>query len=610
MRITSRDAMLAGLTALLIAALAGFLLTRDTGTAPPRKSAINAQPQKLVDQSPLETARNLTSITSTVQEQKLASEAYRIADQEVDLAFASALQVTELHPPVENSTTKDINSRIQRMEDRLQSVEESESRLKVRISNPHNKDDDALQQQLELAQARETLLKDALDDARQDLVRAGGDPQAEIKVELEEHEAISHGTQVPSSGKPTSFGVPGSLLSQFQTWRTLRSDHQRLLAAQQQAATYAATLTRKHEALEKGIVDVLGSDSEAPDEENAPPAEQSEQTAKVSKLTALSKNSRLLAQYDKRIGAEQQLAALYGDWADIVSGQIRGEIHGMLRSGLLILLALIGIVLAEGFVERFYMKLGPDRRRLGTMRLVLRFVSQMIGVLVILLVLFGPPSQLSTVLALGAAGLTVALKDFIVAFFGWFILMGRNGIRAGDWVEINGIGGEAVEVGVLRTILLETGNWNDAGHPTGRKVSFVNSYAIEGHYFNFTTAGQWLWDELDVLIPAGEDPYFLTTSVLKLVSEQTQTDAANAEEEWRKAVKHTAIQSFSAAPAIDVRPTNLGVNLVVRYVVNAHNRYEVRTRLYQAIVELLHGRSSNPENRGLQVNSDPIIQKS
>ena len=91
------------------------------------------------------------------------------------------------------------------------------------------------------------------------------------------------------------------------------------------------------------------------------------------------------------------------------------------------------------------------------MRLVLRFVSQLIGVLIILLVLFGAPSQLSTVLALAGAGLTVALKDFIVAFFGWFVLMGRHGIRAGDWVEINGIGGEVVEVGLA------------AHHPAGNR---------------------------------------------------------------------------------------------------------------------------------------------
>lgn len=105
----------------------------------------------------------------------------------------------------------------------------------------------------------------------------------------------------------------------------------------------------------------------------------------------------------------------------------------------------------------------------------------------ILLVVFGPPNQLATVLALAGADPTVALKDFIVGFFGWFVLMGRNRIRIGDWVEINGVAGEVVEIGLLHTVLLETGNWTDAGHPTGRRVSFVNSYAIEDHYFNFPT---------------------------------------------------------------------------------------------------------------------------
>lgn len=591
MRFNLRDATLLGLTALLIAALTGFLLTRDTAPPPAKHPTERTEAARLVEQSPLETAHRLAGLASTTEEQKLAAEASRLADQEVDLAFASALQSAGLHPPAQNGAAKDLSARIQRLSDRLQSVQQEVKRLTALSANPHHAEDQAIQQQLEIAQARVTLLQDALDDAREDLVRAGGDPQTEIKRELEEHEALQHARSATAntSAKPASFGVAGNLVQQFRTWRRLRQNHAQLLAAQQQAETYAARLTAKHDALEKGMADVLGDEDDSSNNEAAPAVDQSQQNAKVSQLTTLSKNSRLMSQYDRRIQDEQRLGSIYAQWAAIIALQMRAELHGILRSLLLILLALIGIVLAEGFVERFYMKLGPDRRRMSTMRLVLRFVSQLIGVLVILLVLFGPPSQLSTVLALGAAGLTVALKDFIVAFFGWFVLMGRNGIRAGDWVEINGIGGEVVEVGLLRTILLETGNWNDAGHPTGRKVSFVNSYAIEGHYFNFTTAGQWLWDELDVLIPAGEDPYYLTNSVLKLVTNSTQADSSRAEEEWRNATKRSAFQTFSAAPAIEVRPTNLGVNLVVRYVVNAHNRYEVRTRLYQAIVELLHG---------------------
>ena len=79
------------------------------------------------------------------------------------------------------------------------------------------------------------------------------------------------------------------------------------------------------------------------------------------------------------------------------------------------------------------------------------------------------PSQMPTILGLAAAGLTVVFQDFILAFFGWFVLMGKNGIRVGDWVEINGVGGEVVEMGLaFRTSLLETGKLDEAmGIPQG-----------------------------------------------------------------------------------------------------------------------------------------------
>jgi type IV secretory pathway TrbD component len=50
----------------------------------------------------------------------------------------------------------------------------------------------------------------------------------------------------------------------------------------------------------------------------------------------------------------------------------------------------------------------------------------------ILLVMLGAPSQMPTIVGLAGPGLTVVLKDFIGAFFGWFVPMGRNGIGLGD----------------------------------------------------------------------------------------------------------------------------------------------------------------------------------
>jgi small-conductance mechanosensitive channel len=592
-----RKFLIFGLCALVVAAIVGFMITQQGGEPKlfhrATGKSVAAQPS-IVDQSAYRTALGLQPLASTEDEQELAIEAIHISDREVDIAFASALNRAKAAPPAQTKDTTEINRRLKLLQNRLQNEQAEVDRLTKLVANPGKYDATVLHQQLEIGQAQISVLQDALDDAKEDLVRAGGDPEAVIQDEIEEHENLQHGnggTPASPRSKPENFEVEGSLVSQFRTWQRLRKSEAQLLAARQEASNAVSTLTKKHEALEKGLSDsialgdTVADQTAAPD---APVADQTQHADKLAKLNKLSQNTKTLSSYDKRIDLEKQLAEIYGDWAAIVGSQIRLAMHAILRSLLWILLALLGLVVVEGAIEHFFLGLGPDRRRLGTTRLALRFVTQLIGVLIILLVLFGPPSQLSTILALAGAGLTVALKDFIVAFFGWFVLMGHNGIRVGDWVEINGIGGEVMEIGLLRTILLETGNWNDAGHPTGRRVSFVNSFAVEGHYFNFTTAGQWLWDELDILIPAAEDPYELTKSVLKLVTEKTRDDAALAEQEWQRVTHNSAVQSFSAAPAINVRPTNLGVNLVVRYVVNAHSRYQVRTRLYEAIVEMMH----------------------
>ena len=212
-----------------------------------------------------------------------------------------------------------------------------------------------------------------------------------------------------------------------------------------------------------------------------------------------------------------------------------------------------------------------------------------------LLVVFGAPSQVPTILGLGAAGLTVVFQDFILAFFGWFILMGKNGIRVGDWVEINGVGGEVVEIGLFRTALLETGNWTDKGHPTGRRVTFINNFAITGQYFNFSTTGQWMWDEITVNIPPALDPAKTIEAIHNTVMKETEKDAALAEQEWQNTTGHNGLSQFKATPSVDMRPASSGVDIVVRYVIRAGDRFETRNRLYQSVIDLLHNPQSAEE---------------
>jgi small-conductance mechanosensitive channel len=211
-------------------------------------------------------------------------------------------------------------------------------------------------------------------------------------------------------------------------------------------------------------------------------------------------------------------------------------------------------------------------------------------------VVFGPPTQFAAVLALAGAGLTVALKDFIIAFIGWFVLMGRNGIRPGDWVEIDGVSGEVLEVGPMRTVLLETGNWSDAGHPTGRKIAFMNGFAVEGRYFNFSTSGQWMWDEIQLTVPADSDPFVMADTVKDIVASATRENADQAADEWRKVAPSATPEAFRAEPVTSVRPTGSGTNLVVRYITRANERYALRSTIYRALIDIQRGKHpASPE---------------
>jgi small-conductance mechanosensitive channel len=403
---------------------------------------------------------------------------------------------------------------------------------------------------------------------------------------LEEHEANSHANAAASTQAQPSTVQAATLLSRLQSWRALRDRHQQVVAADDEAAAAAAALRQAHQDLANQLKQrraVVRAARQSQDAQQVPTA--------LSLVQQAAEDEKSLSDYDRRIHDEQDLSSVYRDWATMVANRRQRALNRTLQSVALVLAICIAAFAANHLVGRFEARLAPDRRMLRSLRFVARFGIQVAAVALILLVVFGAPGQVTTLLGLAGAGLTVALKDFIVAFFGWFVLMGKNGIHVGDWVEINGIGGEVAEVGVLRTVLLETGGWSDAGHPTGRKVVFVNSFAIEGHYFNFSTTGQWLWDELNVVVPPGEDPYAIVDSIQKLVAKETAANATLAEQEWQRVAGSRALKSFSAAPAINLKPTNAGVEVSVRYITRAHERYDLRSRLYREVVELLRRRN-------------------
>ncbi len=161
-------------------------------------------------------------------------------------------------------------------------------------------------------------------------------------------------------------------------------------------------------------------------------------------------------------------------------------------------------------------------------------------------------------------------------------------MRVGDTVEINGVGGEVAEMGLMSTTLLETGPLATRGFPTGRRITFMNSFAIRGQYFNFSTAGQWMLDQFEVTIPASDETHVLVEEILKSVEEVTADNARLAEQEWKRATRGDRLKEMRASPSVNLRPAGNNFDVEVRYVTRATDREETRNRLYRRVIDLLH----------------------
>jgi small-conductance mechanosensitive channel len=357
--------------------------------------------------------------------------------------------------------------------------------------------------------------------------------------------------------------------------------------AQAEANANATTLSAQHADVEKKLSKAGSAD-----------VQDSGVRSRVERLAQMHSLAQIHSLLDDRIQTLKQLAVVYGRWHDQVERQHQIVVHLILQSvatiAFLLLCSAVLTLLAGKLLDR----LKIDLRTLATLRTIATLAIQLVTLLLVILIIFGVPSQMPTILGLVTAGLTVVFQDFILAFFGWFVLMGKNGIRVGDWVEINSVGGEVVEVGLFRTSLLETGNWTDNGHPTGRRINFINSFAIRGQYFNFSTSGQWLWDEIHVNIPPGEHSYQVIDEIHAAVQQETEKATKLAIYEWQRATGSHDLSHFSAEPSVDLRPASSGIDLIVRYITRAGDRFNMRNRLYQTVIDLMRKNDETASESG------------
>jgi small-conductance mechanosensitive channel len=183
------------------------------------------------------------------------------------------------------------------------------------------------------------------------------------------------------------------------------------------------------------------------------------------------------------------------------------------------------------------------------------------------------------------AGLAVALQDVISSVAGAFTIGFSSLYTVGDRIQIGDTRGDVIDIGLLRTTLMETGNWVNSDIYNGRIVRIPNNAVLKGSVFNYSQGFQFIWDEIKVVLSTASDAQFAKDTFLRLASEAVGEYLFQAQISWKAIGDNYRSASPSLEPAVTLVVNAGALEFSISYVVDYMKRTIMKDRLFSRIVE-------------------------
>ena len=243
------------------------------------------------------------------------------------------------------------------------------------------------------------------------------------------------------------------------------------------------------------------------------------------------------------------------------------------------------VLLASHFLQRGVTRSVDDANTRYRVRKAVGMVAYVILVLALVNLFSDRLSGLGVAFGVAGAGIAFALQEVIASVAGWVAISFGKFYAPGDRVQLGGIKGDVIDIGVLRTTLMEIGQWVNGDQYNGRIVRVANSFVFKEPVFNYSADFPFLWDEIRLPVRYGSD-WKLAREMLSHVAEEICGDyARESKESWKSAVRKYALEDASVEPMVLMVATDNWLEFTLRYIVDYRTRRSVKDRLYTRILE-------------------------
>ncbi|HUY20574.1 MAG TPA: hypothetical protein VMV15_15275 [Candidatus Binataceae bacterium] len=260
----------------------------------------------------------------------------------------------------------------------------------------------------------------------------------------------------------------------------------------------------------------------------------------------------------------------------------------MLR--LIVLGGLIGII-AIGAVtwRRLAFRYIQDARHRHR---VLQLRTLTVAVLSVLVVLFNFSNEigaLATVMGLATAGVAFALQNVILSVAGYFFLSGKYGVRVGDRIQLAGVYGTVIDIGLVKLTMMELSGDGNFRQPTGRVVVFANSIVFQtnGNFFKQAPGISFVWNELRLTLAADCDYLLAEKLLMEAVNDVFARYREDLRREYRQSGQLHSVWFEPPEPHSHILLSAEGVRVTIRYPVEARLAIEIDDEISRRLLNVI-----------------------
>ncbi len=251
-------------------------------------------------------------------------------------------------------------------------------------------------------------------------------------------------------------------------------------------------------------------------------------------------------------------------------------------------LVLITQFLFRSAVDRHFInRTGKFSTNTYAIRKVVRYVITGIAVVILYMVWVDQMGDISIALGIVGAGLAFALQEVIGSFAGWLTIIAGRPFSIGDRIETGGIQGDVIDIGILRTTIMEIGNWLIGDHNTGRIVTLSNAFIFKEPLYSYSVHLKYIWDEIQIPIPYGSDWKNAIEILFYAVKDhpEYQKLLPKAKQQREELSKRFAVKVTPLEPRVFVNLTDNWIALGLVYPVDTDLRRTFRSEVCQTLLE-------------------------